>query len=77
MCVSRRTLETYFRAVTGTTIAEEIIRLRIEPAKGILATSAKPIDQIAVECGFYDSSHFSATFLRHVGVRPSVFREKS
>ena len=27
--VSRRTLETHFRAVTGTTIAEEIIRLRI------------------------------------------------
>ncbi len=74
--VSRRTLETHFRAVTGTTIAEEVIRLRIEHAKGILATTAKPIDQIAVECGFYDSSHFSAMFLRHVGVRPSAFRER-
>lgn len=75
--VSRRTLETHFRAVTGTTIAEEVTRLRIERAKHLLSTTDKTLTQIADKCGFYDISHFSATFLRHVGVRPTAFRTNS
>ena len=75
--VSRRTLETHFRAVTGTTIAEEVIRLRIERAKHLLSTTVKTLTQIADECGFYDISHFSAMFLRHVGIRPTVFRNNN
>ena len=75
--VSRRTLETHFRAVTGTTIAEEVTRLRIERAKHLLSTTGKTLTQIADECGFFDISHFSATFLRHVGMRPTAFRAKS
>ena len=75
--VSRRTLETHFRAVTGTTIAEEVTRLRIERAKHLLSTTDKTLTQIADECGFFDISHFSATFLRHVGMRPTAFRANS
>ena len=72
--VSRRTLETHFRNVTGTSIAEEVTRLRIERAKHLLTTTGKTLAQIADECGFYDISHFSATFYRRVGVRPTLFR---
>ena len=72
--VSRRTLETHFRSVTGTTIAEEVIRLRIEHAKHLLSTTTRPIDQIATECGFHDASHLSSTFLGKTGSRPSSFR---
>ena len=75
--VSRRTLETHFRAVAGTTIAEEVTRLRIERAKHLLSTTDKTLTQIADECGFFDISHFSATFLRHVGMRPTAFRANS
>ena len=72
--VSRRTLETHFRAVTGTTIAEEICRIRVEHAKILLKTTDHPLERIATACGFYNASHLSTTFLRHVGVRPSAFR---
>ena len=72
--VSRRTLETHFRAMTGTTIAEEVMRLRIEHAKQLIKASNVSLERIATACGFYNASHLSAAFLRCVGVRPSAFR---
>ena len=72
--VSRRTLETHFRAMTGTTIAEEVMRLRIEHAKRLLATTDDSQERIATACGFYNASHLSAAFLHCVGIRPSAFR---
>jgi len=72
--VSRRTLETHFRAVTGTTIAVEVTRLRIERAKHLLRTTDNTLEQIASACGFYNASHLSVMFFRLVGIRPSAFR---
>ena len=74
--VSRRTLETHFRTVTGTSIMEEVTRLRIEHAKRLLATTGDSQERIAEACGFYNATHLAATFRRHVGIRPSAFREK-
>ena len=72
--VSRRTLETHFRDVTGTTIAEEVCRLRIEHAKHLLSTTGDSQEKIAAACGFYNASHLSATFRSRLGIRPSAFR---
>ena len=72
--VSRRTLETHFRDVTGTTIAEEVCRLRIEHAKHLLSTTGDSQEKIAAACGFYNASHLSATFRSRLGMRPSAFR---
>ena len=72
--VSRRTLETHFRDVTGTTIAEEVCRLRIERAKHLLSNTVASQEEIATECGFYNASHLSATFQSRLGMRPSAFR---
>ena len=72
--VSRRTLETHFRDVTGTTIVEEVCRLRIERAKHLLATTGDSQEEIATACGFYNASHLSATFRNRLGMRPSAFR---
>ena len=72
--VSRRTLETHFRDVAGTTIAEEVCRLRIEHAKHLLSTTGDSQEKIAAECGFYNASHLSATFRSRLGMRPSAFR---
>ena len=74
--VSRRTLETHFRDVTGTTIADEVCRLRIARAKHLLSTTGDSQEKIAVACGFYNASHLSATFRNRLGVRPSEFRLK-
>ena len=72
--VSRRTLETHFRAMTGTTIAEEVMRLRIEHAKRLLATTSDSQERIASACGFYNASHLGAVFRRRCGAPPSSFR---
>ena len=75
--VSRRTLETHFRAVTGTTIAEKVTRLRIDRAKQLLKATNVSLERVATACGFYNASHLSSAFLRCVGVRPSAFRDGS
>ena len=74
--VSRRTLETHFRAMTGTTIAEEVMRLRIEHAKRLLATTDDSQERIASACGFYNASHLSAVFRRRCGAPPSAYRAR-
>ena len=72
--VSRRTLETRFRAVTGTTINAEILRLRLDHARILLAQPELSQERIALACGFCDASHLGAVFRRHVGQPPSAFR---
>jgi len=74
--VSRRTLETHFRAMTGTTIAEEVMRLRIEHAKRLLATTDDSQERIATACGFYNASHLGTVFRHRCGAPPSAFRAR-
>ena len=73
--VSRRTLETRFRAATGRSLNDEITELRIRRAKTMLAKSALPQSAIATACGFCDASHLNVIFRRHCGAPPSAFRE--
>ena len=75
--VSRRTLETRFRAATGRSLNDEITELRIRRAKTMLAKSALPQSAIAAACGFCDASHLNVIFRRHCGAPPSAFREMS
>jgi AraC family transcriptional regulator len=57
------------------TVGDYLRRLRIEYACHELATSEKPIVDIALAAGFCDQSHFSRTFKRSTGVAPSQYRE--
>jgi len=75
--VSRRTLETRFRAATGRSLNDEITELRIRRAKTMLAKSALSQSAIAAACGFCDASHLNVVFRRHCGAPPSAFREMS
>lgn len=72
--------ENYFRIVFeehwGTSPLQFITDLRIRRAKTLLSLSDKPIIEIAMACGFYDSSHFSNVFLKKVGYTPSEYRKK-
>ncbi|MBO7688200.1 MAG: substrate-binding domain-containing protein [Kiritimatiellae bacterium] len=73
--VSRRTLETRFRAATGRSLNAEITDMRIRRAKTMLAKSSMPQAAIATACGFCDASHLNVIFRRHCGAPPSAFRE--
>ena len=74
LSVSRRTLETHFRAATGRSLNDEITDLRIRRAKTLLAKTPMTQAQIAAKCGFCDASHMSTTFRRLMGCPPSAFR---
>lgn len=74
--VSRRTLETRFRAATGRTVGEEIVEQRVRRAKTLLSQSRMTQAQIAKACGFTDASHMNVVFRRRLGVAPGAFRKR-
>ena len=74
LLVSRRTLETRFRAATGRTPGDEIAEQRIRRAKALLAHHSMSQAQIAQACGFTDASHMNVVFHRRCGAPPSAFR---
>ncbi|MFJ9029514.1 helix-turn-helix domain-containing protein [Streptomyces sp. NPDC102274] len=64
-----------FKGSTGMTSYRFLTRLRIEEAKRLLRDTDLAIAQIAVRCGFAGPGALSASFLRHTGARPSVYRD--
>jgi AraC family transcriptional regulator len=64
-----------FHKTYSCTVGEYMRRLRIEYACHELATSEKPIVDIALAAGFCDQSHFTRTFKRSTGLAPSQYRE--
>ena len=73
--ISRRTLETHFRAATGRTLNEEITDRRLRHAQTLLSQTRMTQSQIAAWCGFTDASHMNIVFHRRFGVPPSAFRQ--
>ncbi|MBV8198265.1 MAG: AraC family transcriptional regulator, partial [Candidatus Eremiobacteraeota bacterium] len=45
-------------------------------AELLLQTEALPFAQIALECGYYDQSHFCRQFKDAVGMTPTDFRRR-
>lgn len=71
--VHRATLVRAFRAHLQCSPASYIRRLRLEHAADALRRGDKSIGEIALECGFYDQSHFTNAFRRLRGVTPRAF----
>ncbi|HEV7301150.1 MAG TPA: substrate-binding domain-containing protein [Tepidisphaeraceae bacterium] len=76
VAVSRRSLEMRIRAALDRTIHDEIMRVRIDRAKQLLATSEWEMPHIAAECGFSLPSQFSFVFKRETAETPQAFRRR-
>jgi AraC family transcriptional regulator len=63
-----------FRQSFQETPIQFILNLRVEEAKGRLASTGEPITEIALACGFGDAQQFSTTFRKLVGASPSEYR---
>jgi len=74
---SRNTVESKLRSALGHTIADEILRCRIERAKVMIERTQIPIDQVALSCGFATAAHFSRRFKRATGLSPRAHRDIS
>lgn len=64
-----------FRAATGETPAQYMIRLRMEQARRLLSgnSSGQSIRQVAQLSGYRDPYYFSKLFHRHIGMSPSEY----
>jgi len=75
--VSRRSLERRFHAALGRGLGEEIRRVRMEKARGLLSGTEIPIAQVATNSGFSETKHLSTVFRREAGMTPTEFRRRS
>lgn len=69
-------LSRVFKAVTGSTLSERRIELRIRSALRHFLEGADDIAAVAVECGFYDHAHLTNTMRKRLGLTPSQLRSK-
>ena len=65
-----------YRKVTGRTPTQDLIRLRIEKAKRLLAGHPHlEIKQVAAAVGYEDALYFSRLFKKETGLNPSAFKD--
>ena len=75
--LSKYHFERVFKQATGLTPHNYALMLRVERAKGLLASTAKPIAEIAIDLRFAHQSHFTNVFKRLTGMTPRTYRLES
>ncbi|ULK99506.1 AraC family transcriptional regulator [Bradyrhizobium sp. I71] len=72
--LSRMHFAAQFRAATGYRPREYLLTQRVEHAKTLLATTERPLAEIALSVGFSTQAHFSTVFKRISGQSPARWR---
>jgi len=65
-----------FRATTGCTPYQYILRWRMKRAVELMRKPSFALLDIALECGFVNEAHFSRTFRQRFGLPPGQFRRE-
>lgn len=64
-----------FRAATGSSIHQYLLRLRVNRSLELLRDGL-PVCDVALRLGFAAHSHFTETFVRHFGLTPSAWMKR-
>jgi LacI family transcriptional regulator len=72
--VSRRTLEQKFQRALGRTPHEEIVRVRIDQARQLLARTDLSMPEVAARSGFSNAERLSVVFKEQTGFSPTQYR---
>lgn len=64
-----------FRDRYGLSPGEYLRHVRVDWAKTQMCHTDAPLNQIALQAGFADQSHFTRTFKRHTGQTPGQYRQ--
>lgn len=75
--INRTQLCNKFKRITGKTLGNFILELKISDAKRLLKTTNKSLSEISYYLAFSSQSHFQNTFKRLTGVTPQQYREKN
>ena len=73
--ISKRQLERLFLADTGESLQRFYRKIRLSYALWLLQNTERSITDIAQECGFADTAHFSRAFRSAFEKRPSEYRQ--
>lgn len=71
---SKRHFLRTFRASTGLSPYQYILRLRLERARHLMQTSSLTLLDISLESGFTSNAHLSNAFRQHFAISPSNYR---
>jgi transcriptional regulator GlxA family with amidase domain len=74
--LAERTFSRRFVQATGMTPMDYVHAVRLEEAKQMLEVQDLPIEAIALEVGYQDSSFFGRLFRRRVGLTPMQYRRR-
>ncbi len=69
-------LQREFSRHFGITPTSYVREVRVGMARHLLETSDLPVSRIALECGFYDQSHFNHYFKALTGLTPLKYRQR-
>ena len=72
--LKERTFIRRFKSATGQTPMDYVHAVRLEEAKQMLEMEDTPIEAIANEIGYQDTSFFNRLFRRKVGLTPAQYR---
>jgi transcriptional regulator GlxA family with amidase domain len=71
-----RTFKRRFRQATGMAPLDYVHQLRLEEAKQMLEAGDAPVEEIAAEVGYRDTSFFRRLFRRKVAMGPAEYRRR-
>ena len=74
MGISTATLQRRFRRLTGLTLHEYYIQVRLASAQSLLADTDKSVGEIAQELGYRDGFYFARQFRDRIGAAPTDYR---
>ncbi len=72
--LSESRLRHLFAAQTGVSLQQYLGGLRLDRAKQLLEGTQLTIDEVAIEVGWQDRSHFERRFKRAYGTTPAQYR---
>lgn len=73
--ISEGYLSKRFKLAIGTSINEYINYIRITEAEKILSSEKAPITEVALRCGYNDSSYFASVFKKFKGITPYKYQK--
>ncbi len=74
--VNKSYLSTIFRTQTGKTFTRYLMDLRMDQAKKLLLDPDRSVSDVANATGFIETSYFSTTFKKEVGLTPLLYKQR-